>query len=89
MEVRKGALLAHGRLCGGLWLSYDFPVSLEQGIDETEPYTGTSEAELNSGSALICFMTLAKFLLPGAPPVFLVRWGAEPVDLGDCPSSMC
>lgn len=67
MEVRKGTLLVHGRLCGGLWLGYDFPISLEQEIDELEPYTGTLEAELNSGSALICFVISAKTLLHGAP----------------------
>lgn len=66
-----------------------FPISLEQEMNDMEPHTGTSEAEINSGSSLICFVSLAKFLLHGGPPVFLVRWGTEPVNLADCPSPRC
>lgn len=66
-----------------------FPISLEQEMNDMEPHTGTSEAEINSGSSLICFVSLAKFLLHGDPPVFLVRWGTEPVNLADCPSPRC
>ena len=67
---------AHGGLCGRLWLSCDLAISLEQEIADIEPYTRTQEAELNSGSVLVCSTGLATFLCHCVPKPSLS--GGEP-----------
>lgn len=82
MGVHKGAPPAHGGLGSRLLLSYDLPISLEQEIDKLDPHTGTQEAELKSGSALICSVTLATFLLHCVPKPSVSGEGSQACKAG-------